>query len=50
MIVRECSLLFLVISKLESLIADEKSQHPNLSDEEIIEKLKYKIATQNKSN
>lgn len=49
MIVQNCNLLLVVISKIESLIAEQKTQHPQLNDEEIIEFLKIKFSTENRS-
>lgn len=49
MIIQNCNLLLVVITKVEELIAEQKTQHPNLSDEEIIEFLKYKFSIENRS-
>ena len=49
MIVQNCNLLLVVISKIESLIAEQKTQHPNLNDEEIIEFIKIKFSIENRS-
>lgn len=47
MIIQNCSVLLVIISKIESLIVEQKAQHPDLNDEEIIEKIKYKFKTEN---
>ena len=49
MIIQNCNLLLVIISKIESLIAEEKTQYPNLNDEEIIEFLKLKFSIENRS-
>ena len=49
MIVQNCNLLLVVITRIESLIAEQKTQHPHLNDEEIIECLKFKFAIENNS-
>jgi hypothetical protein len=49
MIVQNCHLLLVVITKIESLIAEQKTQHPDLNDEEIIEILKLKFSLENRS-
>jgi hypothetical protein len=49
MIVQNCNLLLVVITKIESLITEQKAQHPDLSDEDIIEFLKYKFSIENRS-
>ena len=49
MIIQNCNLLLVVITKVEELIAEHKTQHPHLSDEEIIEFLKYKFSIENRS-
>ncbi len=41
MVVQNCPLLLTVIGHIEELILDQKRQHPELSDEEIIENIKY---------
>lgn len=43
MIVRSCPIFMMILSKIEHLILDQKSQNPNLTDEEIIEILKNKL-------
>lgn len=43
MIVRSCPLFMMIITKIERLILDQKTQHPDLTDEEIIEILKNKL-------
>jgi hypothetical protein len=48
MIVQNCNLLLVIISKIETMISDQKTQHPELSDEEIIESLKIKLSRENK--
>lgn len=49
MIVQNCNPLLVVISKIESLIVEAKSQNPGLSDEQIIEIIKNKFSRENKS-
>lgn len=49
MIVQNCNLLLVIITKIESLISEQKIQHPHLSDEEIIELLKLKFSIENRS-
>ena len=49
MIIQNCNLLLVVISKIESLIAEQRAQHPDLNDEEIIEFLKFKFSIENRS-
>lgn len=49
MIVQNCNLLLVIISKIESLISEQKTQHPHLSDEEIIESIKKKFSDENRS-
>lgn len=46
MIIRECPFLVLLLDKIELFISDEKSQHPDLTDEEIIERIKIKFMSQ----
>lgn len=48
MIVQNCNLLLVIITKIESMIADSKAQHPNLSDEEIIDQLRKRLGQENK--
>jgi hypothetical protein len=48
MIVQNCNLLLVVITKIELLISEQKTQHPELSDEDIIEFLKYNVLIHNK--
>jgi hypothetical protein len=47
MIIQNCPLLLVVITKIEELILEQKTQAPHLSDEEIIESLKKKLALEN---
>lgn len=47
MIVQNCNPLMVVISKIETLIAETKAQYPALSDEEIITLLKNKFSKEN---
>ncbi len=49
MIIQNCPLLLVILTKIESLIVEEKAQQPNLSDEEIIEFLKIKFQRENRS-
>ncbi|MDO9182360.1 MAG: hypothetical protein Q7U04_08115 [Bacteriovorax sp.] len=48
MIVQNCTLLLEIITKIESMISDQKTQQPNLSDEEIIDQIKKKLRVENK--
>lgn len=43
MVMQDCSLLINILGHIEKIISDIKSQHPDLSDEEIIERLKIKL-------
>lgn len=47
MIIQNCPLLLVVITKIEELTLEQKTQEPLLSDEEIIESLKKKLALEN---
>ena len=47
MIIQNCPLLLVILTKIESLIVEQRTQQPHLSDEEIIEKIKYKFKTEN---
>jgi hypothetical protein len=49
MVIQNCNLLLVIITKIESLIAEQKTQHPYLNDEEIIESLKNKFSIENRS-
>jgi hypothetical protein len=49
MIIQNCNLLLVIITKIETLIAEQKRQHPDLNDEEIIEFLKFKFSIENRS-
>ena len=49
MIIQNCNPQLVVLTKIESIIADQKTQHPNLNDEEIIEFLKIKFSIENRS-
>lgn len=48
MIVQNCNLLLEIITKIESMISDQKNQQPFLSDEEIIDVIKLKLRSENK--
>lgn len=48
MIVQNCTLLLEIISKIELMITDQKTQQPYLSDEEIIDQIKIKLRSENK--
>ncbi len=48
MVIQNSNLLLVILSKIESMIADSKTQHPNLSDEEIIEHLRKRLSEENK--
>jgi hypothetical protein len=41
MLVQNCPFLLTIIGHIEELIVEQKTQHPELSDEEIIENIKY---------
>ena len=47
MIIQNCNILLEIITKIESMIVDQKNQHPDLSDEEIIDHLKLKLRSEN---
>jgi hypothetical protein len=49
MIIQNCNPLLVILTKIESIIADQKTQHPNLNDEEIIEFIKIKFSIENRS-
>lgn len=49
MIIQNCNLLLVILTKIESIVLEQKTQHPNLSDEEIIEFIKYKFSIENRS-
>jgi hypothetical protein len=49
MIIQNCNLLLVIISKIEEIVAEQKTQHPHLNDEEIIEILKIKFSIENRS-
>lgn len=49
MIIQNCNPLLVILTKIESLIAEQKTQHPYLNDEEIIEFLKIKFSIENNS-
>jgi len=49
MIVQNCTLLLVILTKIESLIVEQRAQQPDLSDEEIIEYLKNKFQNENRS-
>ena len=49
MIIQNCHPLLAIITKIESIIADQKTQHPHLNDEEIIEFIKIKFSIENRS-
>ena len=49
MIIQNCNPLLVILTKIESIIADHKTQHPYLSDEEIIEFIKIKFSIENRS-
>jgi hypothetical protein len=48
MIVQNCNFLLEIITKIESMIVEQKSQQPDLSDEEIIDQIKKKLRLENK--
>lgn len=48
MIIQNCTLLLEIITKIESMIMDQKIQQPHLSDEEIIDCIKLKLKHENK--
>lgn len=47
MIVQSCDVLLVIISKIESMITEQKTQCPNLSDEEIFEQIKINLGLEN---
>ena len=47
MIIQNCPLLLAILTKVEDLILELKAQEPQLSDEEVIESLKTKLAKEN---
>ena len=49
MVVQNCNLLLVILSKIESIVAEQKTQHPNLNDEELIEFIKNKFSIENRS-
>jgi hypothetical protein len=49
MIIQNCNPLLVILSKIESIIADQKTQYPDLNDEEIIEFIKIKFSIENRS-
>ena len=49
MIIQDCNLLLVILSKIESIVVEQKAQHPYLSDEEIIESIKNKFSDENRS-
>lgn len=48
MIVQNCTLLLEIITQIETMISDQKTQQPHLSDEEIIDQIKFKLRRENK--
>lgn len=48
MIIQNCTLLLEILTKIESMIVEQKTQRPDLSDEEIIDQLKLKLRSENK--
>lgn len=48
MVVQNCNLLLVVISKIESLISEQKAKFPELSDDEILTLLTKKISEENR--
>ncbi|MFA6237556.1 MAG: hypothetical protein WC635_09540 [Bacteriovorax sp.] len=49
MIVQNCTLLLEIITKIESMISEQKAQRPDLNDEEIIDQIKIKLKRENKA-
>ncbi len=49
MIIQNCNPLLVILTKIESIMTDQKIQHPHLSDEEIIEFIKFKFSIENNS-
>lgn len=47
MIVQNCNPLLVIISKIESLISEQKARNPELTDEEILTLLSRKISEEN---
>ncbi|MBC7540898.1 MAG: hypothetical protein H7281_18905 [Bacteriovorax sp.] len=48
MIIQNCNLLLEIITKIELMITDQKTQQPDLSDEEIINLIKNNLRDRNK--
>ncbi|MDD4973593.1 MAG: hypothetical protein PHY93_04545 [Bacteriovorax sp.] len=48
MIVQNCNLLLEIITKIELMITEQKTQRPDLSDEEIIDQIKNNLRLENK--
>ncbi len=48
MIVQNCHPLLVIISKIESLISEQKARHPELTDEEILTLLTKKFSEENR--
>lgn len=47
MIIQSCDVLQIIISKIESMITEQKTKCPNLSDEEIFEQIKMSLRLEN---
>lgn len=47
MIVQNCNLLLVIITKIETLISEQKARYPELSDEEILKLLTQKMSEEN---
>jgi hypothetical protein len=47
MIIQNSTFLLEIITKIESMISEQKIQQPSLSDEEIIEQIKLKLRKEN---
>lgn len=49
MIVQNCPLLLEIITRIESMVSEQKTQRPDLNDEEIIDLIKLKLKRENKA-
>ncbi|MBP9682748.1 MAG: hypothetical protein KBD76_15200 [Bacteriovorax sp.] len=48
MIIHNSSVLMAILTKIETIISETKTQFPDLSDEEIIEQLTLRFAGENR--
>ena len=47
MIIQNCNFLLEIITKIELMITDQKTQHPYLTDEEIIDHIQKTLRLEN---